>query len=199
MKLDLFPIEVYHFKVPDHNQIKEKYLPDIIKNYEEGGFDKHKTNDWHTHSIHTSFNDENQIIEKLPSSYSELFDAVMPVKWQGKFTLWHNVYKKFEYQEIHHHIPSDFSAIHFLSFDKTEHNPPVFFDPARLIKERLSYQKIRPPTTIHIDVEEGDMIIFPSYLEHLVPAASKEYKEYRVTVSINLTLTGIQNKSIMDI
>ena len=192
MKIDLFPIPVYHFKVPNHEEIKEKYLEEIINGYENNCYDK-STLDWHTKNVHTSFGKQNQIISILPPSYSELFDRVMPYKWEGKFVLWHNVYKKFEYQEIHHHIPADFSAIHFLSFDKTEHNPPVFFDPGRLPKEKLAYQNICQPNSTHIDVDEGSILIFPSYLEHLVPASSKEYKNYRVTISINLTLTKVEN------
>ena len=35
-------------------------------------------------------------------------------------------------------------------------------------------------------VEEGDMIIFPSYLNHTVPAG--KYKSYRVTIAINLNI-----------
>lgn len=192
MKIDLFPIQIYHFKVPNHEEIKKQYLPEIISKYENNEYNQSSL-DWHTKSIHTSFNDVNQIIKELPPSYSELFDRVMPFKWEGKFVLWHNVYKKFEYQEIHHHIPADFSAIHFLSFDKNEHNPPVFFDPGRLPKEKLSYQRIMPPNSTHVDVDEGSFLIFPSYLEHLVPASKKEYRKHRVTVSINLTLTHVDN------
>lgn len=192
MKIDLFPIPVYHFKVPNHEEIKKQYLNDIISKYENNEYDQSSL-DWHTKNIHTSFENENQVIKEMPSSYAELFDKIMPFKWEGKFVLWHNVYKKFEYQEIHHHIPSDFSAIHFLSFDKEEHNPPVFFDPGRLAKEKLSYLKINPANSSYIDVEEGSFLIFPSYLEHLVPASKKEYKNYRVTVSVNLNLTSLDN------
>jgi len=183
---------VYHFKVPNHKEIKKKYLSKIIDAYENNYYDKSKL-DWHTKNVHTSFGNRDQIISELPPVYSELFDKIMPYKWEGNFVLWHNVYKKFEYQEIHHHIPADFSAIHFLSFDKTEHSPPVFFDPGRLPKEKLSFQKIHPLNTTHVDVDEGSILIFPSYLEHLVPASPKEYEKYRVTVSLNLTLTKIEN------
>ena len=192
MKIDLFPIPVYHFKVLNHEEIKEKYLNKIVDAYENNYYDKSEL-DWHTKNVHTSFGNENQIIEKIPESYFELFDKVMPYRWEGKFAIWHNVYKKFEYQEIHHHIPSDFSAIHFLSFYKSEHTPPVFFDPGRLPKEKLTYEKICPPNSTHVDVDEGSILIFPSYLEHLVPASSREYKQHRVTISINLTLTKVDN------
>jgi hypothetical protein len=192
MKIDLFPIPVYHFKVPNHEEIKNQYLPEILHRYENEYYDKSSLN-WHTRNVHTSFENKDQVIKELPPIYSELFDRVMPFRWEGKFVLWHNVYKTFEYQEIHHHIPGDFSAIHFLSFDKTEHNPPVFFDPGRLPKEKLSYQRITAPNSTHIDVDEGSFLIFPSYLEHLVPASKQEYTKHRVTVSINLTLTHVDN------
>lgn len=193
MQIDLFPITIHHLKLPDyaHQDIKEKYLPQILEGYDKNLYDASDL-DWHTKNVHTSFNNDNQIIKEVPQIYTELFDSIMPCKWEGKFTIWHNVYKKQEYQEVHHHIPSDYSAIHFLSFDKDEHNPPVFFDPARLTKERLTHLNLTPFNSTHIDVDEGSVLIFPSYLEHLVPASKKEYNKHRVTVSLNLKFTYLE-------
>jgi hypothetical protein len=39
-----------------------------------------------------------------------------------------------------------------------------------------------------IEVDEGDALVFPSYLEHYVPPG--KYSKPRVTVSMNVTLLG---------
>ena len=58
--------------------------------------------------------------------------------------------------------------------------PPVFYDPNRLVNYRYASQRFTP------SIKEGEVLIFPSYLEHFVPG--KDYKTHRVTVSFNLTL-----------
>ena len=115
--------------------------------------------------------------------------------------MWYNAYSKNQYQEWHDHAGGkcDFSAIHFLKYDDNIHSPPIFRNPtgkSRLFssqknKERLKdknnivnsvYNQIYTPTNI----KEGDLIIFPSWLEHVVP--QNKSNELRITVSFNIDL-----------
>ena len=86
-------------------------------------------------------------------------------------------------------MPSTLSAIHFLNF-KDEHLAPIFEDPNKNVRSILNQTSLNKdlssPLSYTPKVEEGDMIIFPSYLNHTVPAG--KYKSYRVTIAINLNI-----------
>ena len=79
-----------------------------------------------------------------------------------------------------------FSCIHFLSFDPNRHEPPTFKDPMHQIRSlslelaRNKYEEIWVP-----DISEGDLIVFPSYLQHAVPPgpATKDYP--RISIAFN--------------
>ena len=181
--IDIFPTRVHKFKISNNKEFQERYLDRIISSYENKEFDVPKG--WVTKQISTSYSSKNSIIEGTPQEYTDAIDSLMGFPWSGKVFCWHNVVKDGEYQETHHHSPALLSGIHFLKFDKEAHEPPVFYDPAKLAKAVHS-QSFKYDETFTPDVEEGDLIIFPSYLEHHVPRGT--YKDYRVTISFNFIL-----------
>ena len=188
-KKALFAIPVIKLRLPEHEALKEQYLPEMLRRYEVDDFEKPEF--WETDRVHSSFSTpvKNAVINSMPPSYQKLISDYVHAE---KFTVhvWHNVYwRNKEYQERHHHIPYHLSLIHFLAFDPTEHKAPVFYDPARQIKAYCAHDALAKDIfedKAKIEVEEGDVLIFPSYLEHRVP--SGEYKKPRVTVSMNVTL-----------
>ena len=68
-------------------------------------------------------------------------------------------------------MPSTLSAIHFLNF-KEEHKAPIFEDPLKGVKSIINHtalnKKLSEPNRYTPEVEEGDIIIFPSFVEHYV-------------------------------
>ena len=187
MKDNLFSTSFWKIKVPNHQSIKKKYLQSFIDGYDDKIFNVPE--DWITHKCHTSF-ESNKIIEKdMSDEYSSVFNSIIEKEWSGKIECWWSVYKNNEYQEWHNHMPSTLSAIHFLNFED-EHLAPIFEDPLKSVKsiiDRTALNKdLSSSLTYTPKVEEGDMIIFPSYLNHTVPAG--KYKSYRVTIAINLDI-----------
>ena len=188
-KKALFGIPVVKIRIPEHEALKQQYLPEILAHYEADDFEKPEY--WETNRVHSSFSTPHKdaVIKSMPPPYKKLIGEYVRAE---KFTVhvWHNVYwKNEEYQERHHHIPFHISLIHFLAFDKTEHKPPVFYDPARQIKAYAAHEAI--PLDVYddkavIEIDEGDVLIFPSYLDHRVPAG--KYKNPRVTISMNVRL-----------
>ena len=185
----VFAIPIVKAHLPETEELKRQFLPEILRRYEEGTYPQPTV--WETDRLHTSFaaDAKDQVIHPFPEAYQKLlrqFVALPNVKVQ----VWHNVYwKREEYQEKHHHIPFHFSLIHFLSFNAAEHKAPVFYDPARNVKAYCEHHAV--PTaywaeSTKIDVVEGDVLVFPSYLEHYVPPG--KYETPRVTVSMNLKL-----------
>jgi hypothetical protein len=188
-KKALFAIPVIKVRIPEHAALKEQFLPEMLRRYEADDFEKPEF--WETNRIHSSFSTPSKeaVIKSMPPPYEKLIrEYVRADRFSAH--VWHNVYwKNEEYQERHHHIPYHISLIHFLAFDRTEHKSPVFYDPARQIKAYAAHDAI--PKDVFddkavIEVDEGDILIFPSYLEHRVPAG--KYKNPRVTVSMNITL-----------
>ena len=109
---------------------------------------------------------------------------------------WLNAYKVNQHQEIHEHLPGHFSCIHYVSYDKEEHSPTIFVNPFRQVALSNSPDFVggaagTPPTWVgqsFVKAEEGDLLIFPSFLEHKVPRQKSD--KLRVTLSFNLNFVS---------
>lgn len=199
-RIELFPISFFRAKVENNDEIKNILVPKIVKDSEELLIPE----GWFTHKLRTSFSGEkpgkevffgedNTYQSILEQKYARCFDRFFDYNYQVMIDeIWYNCYLTDEYQEEHDHLGGpfnnvQFSCIHFLSFDKTTHNPPVFSDPLEQVRnlslemERNMYDsKYSPP------VEEGDFIMFPSYLRHSV-APKLNSKDYpRITIAMNI-------------
>lgn len=187
----LFAVPISRVLVAETEALKRQFLPEMLRRYHAGLYDKPGL--WETDRIHSSFaaNKTNQVINQLPSAYGGLVRRFVTAE-RVQVQVWHSVYwTGNEYQERHHHVPAHISFIHFLAFDRSQHKPPVFYDPASNIKAYCRHDAV--PTQFwsegqSIDVHEGDALVFPAYVEHRVPPG--EYSKPRVTVSMNVTVLG---------
>lgn len=198
MKYQIFPVTYFHSKVDDNEQIKKNLLPRIMDNSHKLEVPK----GWFTNKIKTSFDSE--CLEKvfdseyqsiLISTYSNCFDDFFDDEYRLMIDqLWYNVYTNGEYQEEHDHVAknlnfSHFSCIHFLSFDKTRHKPPGFYDPLDQVRHfSLEMRSNNIPEIYYPDVNEGDFLMFPTYLKHSVQASESTEDYPRVTISMNVKL-----------
>ena len=187
MEVSLFPTYFWKLKVSNHESIKSRYLQSFIDGYENNIYDIPEG--WVTHKCHTSFNESKLMDRDICDEYASIFDSIFNKKWTGNFECWYQVYKNDEYQEWHDHMPSTLSAIHFLNF-KEEHKAPMFQDPIRNLKATMNHaglnERMLETDKYTPEVEEGDIIIFPSYLQHTVPAG--KYNSHRVTIALNLNV-----------
>jgi hypothetical protein len=81
---------------------------------------------------------------------------------------WGNIYRKGDYAVNHDHLFNDFSIVYFLK-SKQNDSPLIFSQ---------SQTKIEP--------KEGRLIIFPSYVQHQVPAHTSN--DTRITLSGNIEI-----------
>ena len=187
MEVSLFPTYFWKLKVSNHKSIKERYLQSFIDGYENNIYDI--AEGWVTHKCHTSFEKSKLMDRDICDEYASIFDSIFNKQWTGNFDCWYSVYKNNEYQEWHDHMPSTLSAIHFLNF-KEEHKAPIFEDPLKRLKSIINRTALNKDLSSSFrytpEVEEGDIIIFPSYLQHTVPAG--KYNSHRVTISLNLNV-----------
>ena len=195
-RIEIWPMSYYKGHVEDNEKLKGMLMP-FVENTKD---DCEVPEGWLTTNITTSF--ENDDISRYLSNNFELkrqyigviskfFDDVFKIKIDE---LWYNSYSNGEYQEAHNHLgdpirPSHFACVHFLSFDPEIHSPLTFCDPLASIRSHsidmksANYEeKYIPP------VVEGDLIMFPSYLDHEVKSYPPTPNKPRVTISFNLTV-----------
>jgi predicted 2-oxoglutarate/Fe(II)-dependent dioxygenase YbiX len=186
MRHDIFPIHYYQTQINENESLKQKYLSAIL---------------------HSSFNHSklNQKIfandSELKQMYLHYLNEFMDAQWKGVIdNLWFNCYIDGDYQEPHNHvdsgnfIDSNFSCIHYLAFNQNQHQPVIFCDPSEQL--RLSgfelhshhYSGEHAP-----DIMEGDLLMFPSYLQHYVAPCKKTIDYPRVTISFNVRLLSYNN------
>ena len=201
MRHTLFPVSVYHGHVPDNDLLKKLLIPYI----EETKDSNEIPTDWMTNKVNTSWRNEetcNKMVEgsrgeELISQYTKVLDDFFDQPYSMKTSgIWYNYYVDGEWQEQHNHLSSPFtsqqikehfSCIHFLSFDKENHNSVTFIDPLNNIrchsfefKSHEYYPKYGPYVT------EGDFLMFPSYLEHEVKKGIPTPDYPRITISFNV-------------
>ena len=201
---ELFPVTIFKTRIHHNEILKNILVSDIVETSDRLQIPK----EWTTNKIRTSYESEPEgvnLIYKhknlLENQYSECLDEIFDKDFTADIDdIWYNVYLDGEYQELHDHLgsvlqPAHFSCIHFLSFNKQEHEPPEFRDPlAQLRHLSLEFESNNCGDTYIPNVSEGDLIMFPSYLQHQVlPCKKTNYP--RITISFNVRVLSYGNNT----
>jgi uncharacterized protein (TIGR02466 family) len=99
--------------------------------------------------------------------------------------MWANMLKKGESHPPHTHSNNIFSGVYYL-----EDGAPIqFFDPrpqASVLHPNLEYTTFDNSSMMQFSSQKGMGLIFPSWLQHWVPATDKD----RISISWNIILRG---------
>ena len=205
-KVQIFPVTFFKTSVDDNEAVKKILVPKIMEVTANLPVPK----GWLTNKIMTSFGGEELRKEIfygedkiyysfLEKRYTKCFDSIFGnSKYQISIDeIWCNCYMNGEFQEEHDHLSGinanqsspHFSCIHFLSFDSTRHKPVKFYDPIRQIR-CTSYElnEHEYGESYYPNIEEGDFIMFPSYLRHSVEPSKKTLDYSRITISMNISI-----------
>lgn len=196
--IELFPVTVFKSKIVNNNFLKEVLCKSILESSEDLVIPE----DWTTDRIKTSFAGEpsgKEVLKNYKSLLEEHYIECISEFFDKEFNfiidkIWYNIYMDGEYQEVHDHLgtslnPTHFSLIHFLSFNKDEHKPPEFRDPiSQLRMLSLEFDNNKCGEVYVPDIEEGDLLMFPCYLQHCVPPVKKTNYP-RITISFNIRVT----------
>ena len=200
----IFPVSYYQGQVENNDRLKQQLLPQI-------NFKKNKVKvpeGWSTTKIITSIENDkaNDFLynsEELSNQYINVIESFCDDDYIIEIDeIWFNYYIDGEYQEQHNHLDSamevrtkgekracTFSCIHFLCYDKEVHSPVVFKDPISIIRSHsFEFASHKHDDGHKPDINEGDMIMFPSYLEHEVKSGRPTPDNPRITISFNLNL-----------
>ena len=193
----LFPMFVYRGKLQSHNKWKEEIVPIITRRYQEASGSNSNTKDeggrgiWNC-DCYTSFFDEsmtdhsketeiniqnllndlsNNIQESIKAA--EFYPHAFMVSQQ-----WFNAYGPKQNQETHNHIPGHLSGCYYVQYDPELHNNTVFLNPNRMFTEGPRHNKYFFDPTLsgygcykdemNLTIEEGDVLLWPSQLDHMV-------------------------------
>ena len=206
-KVNIFSPFFYHFQMEEHSIIKDAYIDDIMENFNSF---PDNSRDWKNHSSYTEVNAlpkeldwwaSVQYYKKYVNQFINHYFRATELDWRIDAEPWYNVYGKGHKADQHEHMTCDFSAVHFLNYNPDEHEPIRFVHPELTKTKYLS--KFKPTIVNNLGtctrqsyykehfvpvINEGDFIIFPSELQHLVWTNMSE--EPRVTIAFNFSLRG---------
>ena len=177
MQMNLFQIPIYICNI-DVNKIKINN-----KAFKKTWFSK-------TLSSHNFPNqlEENDTIYLLQTIAKELSSNIKEAFHIKLHSIWENIYGKDDYQEKHVHPGSHFS---FIIYKDVKESNTVFINPAdKLIASYYSDPDIKLFNLSFIpECRSGQMIIFPSFLEHMVLKHSNS-----VTIAGNVIIEAHKQK-----
>lgn len=199
-RLSLFETPVYRLKASNHQEIKEWMLNEVVPVYEREGFNEQSRKIFSSYFPGAPKINQKKFVDfyikdiqkfLTKAGYSTLY------KWEHQFKFWYNLSCNGSYQEVHDHlggpIPISYAAIHYVIFDKNEHFSTVFYNPLESILKTLqptTKDQLRPHDfqvfQKTLDVEEGDLIIFPSYVSHSVMTQLSD--KLRATIAFNISI-----------
>ena len=207
----LFPTYIYQYNLKGKNRVlKDRLVPKIqacLDNFPSMDVITTGPPGWVSDNVITSWgrNEMNQNLFVKPAEvkecYADAFSKALGLPGQESILYgeaWYNYYVDGQYQEPHDHVNPEFntpdphySVIHFLQFDKERHRAVEFIDPNSKVNRRyITTDRYRP------EIEEGDIIIFPSHLTHFV-APSEPTPDYpRITVAFNINIQVGENDQL---
>jgi uncharacterized protein (TIGR02466 family) len=188
-----------HFWFPTAISVEENIIPiDDIKKYSDQILDLESIiqsggKNWNTeisnsHGTYDMINDGK--FEDLISVVTDKINIFAreygsDFSYQKPESMWYNIYRKGDYQEYHTHTDSVFSAVFYVTSPENSgriifENPiePDMKPVKNIIKNNdLNYK------TCHYTPDKGTLIIFRSYLRHMVEKCLNT--EPRITIAFN--------------
>ena len=203
-KVNILSPFFYHFQMEEHSIIKDAYMDDIIDNYNKLPYNSH---DWNVHTNYKLKDDLKKLdwwtsvqhYKKYVNQFIEHYFRGLQLDWRIDDEPWYTAYGKKQKADQHDHMTCDFSAVHFLKFNPEVHEPIRFVHPQQTKTKYLS--RFKPLIVDNLGtcdrqsyykehyvpvINEGDFIIFPSELQHLVWGNNSD--ELRVTIAFNFSL-----------
>lgn len=190
----LFPKFYYHGEVESHAYLKQLFLAELreaqLSQPSEWNCTLQSSFESNTNDTDFSWDVFKRAIEpNLTEMHEELGG-----KHQASIKMlesWINVYMKGDSQEVHTHCGGSnptFSCAYFMQYDPKVDAKFIFYDPSQ--EKHLGNFSGHYPclNTWFPDVKEGDIIIFPSYIQHQVDV-QREQSE-RITISANFKTTA---------
>jgi hypothetical protein len=158
---------------------------DIVKVEPEG-----VKNNWNSETL-SSFGMNNRMdsasYKTLMNKIAEMLNPIMPAYSKMELlSIWKNEYINNDFQEAHIHCKSHFSFIIYVQGK----SKTLFFSPQKYLIESF-YDYDFFDKVYESECRPGQIIVFPSYLEHMVKKSSGN-----ITYAGNVKILDIEHKRI---
>jgi uncharacterized protein (TIGR02466 family) len=189
---NIFPLEIY--SGTNYNpDLDKKILEDLeLSKLRNNGTEKSNRGGFQTNGIiNKDLNEElsKMVIKHIPN-YLE----------QGRYNItvanaWINENKKGDYNVMHTHPGSEMSAVYYVKLPKDNDNHINFYRPNfELFQFNQFEDKFFHKSFTWIykyPVKENNLLIFPAYLFHDVPANTSDEKRITVAMNINIKSNNV--------
>jgi len=196
--LKFFPEPVFKYKVNDYKNLNKELIEYIYKLYENDaeGIERSNRGGWHSKNFRLT--EENSIQKKFAIKAQEyILDTFNQMGWKTEDQkirireMWSIINKKNDFNVIHTHPNSYLSAAYYVKAPK---NCGRFQVENPNIAKRHSFPDIKSKNELNhdvagIEIDEGDLLIFPGYLPHKVGKNNSD--EDRVVISFNVDTAKI--------
>lgn len=192
----MFPSQIYKTRIDPKSYDKEEIIRTAMENYEKDPSKNNWDDESDLHHCYGTMYDAPPALKSLSSSYGKAIDECMNSisKNHNKFEYrWKmvNFAVNTKYMAPHDHFykigdwQSTYSCCHYISYHWKYHSPTRFLNPLVIAQyhrnlvemSNLLDKNAIDNSTYFVDgtapVEEDDMIIFPSYLKHVVKNGMK--------------------------
>ena len=192
---NLFPVPIFHYKLENYQETNQELLNYILElqKKDKTGNTHSNRGGWHSQNFDIvnegpPINFINKITNYLKHIIVDEFGWKYVPNKQRIVAMWAIINKKNSFNVMHNHQNCYLSASYYVR--KPEDSGDItFFDP----KEAKTYRfpKIEKYTEysteiVTIEPEEGDLLIFPSYLYHAVGENLSD--DSRVVLSFNVDI-----------
>jgi len=188
-----FPEPIFKYKFEDYESFNKDLKTYIYELQKEGSSGQIKSNRGGWHSPNFKLADNNSIQFKFAIEIQKyILKTFQTLGWKTENknisinAMWAIINKKNDFNVVHTHPNSYLSAAYYVSAPK---NCGKFQVESLNIAKRHSYPEILKNNELNthvagLEVNEGDLLIFPGYLPHKV--AMNESEQDRIVISFNV-------------
>tara|TARA_Y100001972_G_scaffold108857_1_gene139222 strand:- start:49 stop:669 length:621 start_codon:yes stop_codon:yes gene_type:complete len=193
---ELFPTPVYKFSLSNHKKYKEKIMKPLLEKYNSNT----PTSAFWASGCNSCQIDLRELNLDLHDVYDEIMEGFkkyldyLEVQADRSFSImesWFNVHTYEMYQEEHGHMPNFISGTYYIQFDPEKDNALTFLNNNKEFiysawSMNIPVSRSTLNNSIQLDVKEGDVLLFPSTLHHLVLRSKQKHDNLRITNSFNI-------------
>tara|TARA_R100001163_G_scaffold23804_1_gene19885 strand:+ start:1599 stop:2177 length:579 start_codon:yes stop_codon:yes gene_type:complete len=185
-----FPTMIYGKDVNLDINLFEKEI--VAWSKKDPGLIKTNVNGWHSKTTMHKNSVFKPLVDELYKMQQEVFHEEFLDRFPKLGNMWANINYKDSFNKAHMHANSHFSGVYYVKVPK-DSGRLVFSDPrlgARLVSPKLKSGEIphHKWKEIYVDPKENRIIMFPSWLEHLVE--NNKTDNARISVSFNFVQDG---------
>ena len=188
-----FPEPIFKYKLEDYQNFNKELKTYIYELHKKGLFGQIKSNRGGWHSPNFKLTDKNSVQFKFALELQKyILKTFQTLGWKTENknisinAMWAIINKKNDFNVVHTHPNSYLSAAYYVSAPK---NCGKFQVESLNIAKRHYYPEILKNNELNahvagLEVNEGDLLIFPGYLPHKV--AMNESDQDRIVISFNV-------------